>query len=89
MIVGGMVDLECLFQSIPPAEGAFLRDGVTLDESDSRITVVTTNTSAVLMISDVGVDDGGEYSCRFNNSVDTTTVDVTTLAVLSEYRDNC
>ena len=79
--VGDALELVCFFQSVPLPDGVFLRDGVMLDESDPRITVITTNTSSTLTLTDIRGDEGGVYSCRLNNSIGAIEIGITTLTV--------
>ena len=76
----------CIFDSIPFPIGVFIRDGVLLDESDPRITVETTATTAntgssTLRITNIRGDESGVYNCNLTNIIGTDSVEVATIVV--------
>ena len=83
--LGNTLELVCSFMSFPPSDGVFLRNHEVLSVSDSRINVDTTNISSTLTITNIRDDEGGNYSCRFNNSLGTTEIEVTTLTILCKF----
>ena len=87
---GSTLDLECMFDSIPPPTSVFLRDGMPLNDSDPRITVETMHTStnngiSTLTIADIRGEERGAYSCTLTNVVGTSSVDITDIVVYGKY----
>ena len=86
--MGSTLDLVCTFDSIPPPTVVFLRDGMPLNESDSRITVETTDTPtgiSTLTIEDIRGDESGDYSCNLTNIIGTSSVKVANVTVYGKY----
>ena len=81
VIVGGTIELTCNFDEVPNPIATFLLNGVALAESDPRVTVVTTQVNSTLTLMNIAEDEGGYYSCLFNNSHGSTQINITTLIV--------
>ena len=82
VIVRNTIELTCNVDAVPICTATFLRNGVALDESDPRVTVITTQVSSTLTLRDIAEDEGGNYECLFDNTHGTTKIIVTALVCL-------
>ena len=85
--VGGTIELTCNFNAVPTPIATFFLNGVALDESDPRVTVVTTQVDSTLTLTNIAEDEGGYYSCLFSNTVGSMEINVTTLIVFGRLRE--
>ena len=93
MQLDGTLSLTCSFDGIPTPSVVWLHnDTIELTDSGSRVSISDTpeggsNPAArrtVLTVSDIGRDDGGVYTCRFNISDQVFSVNATTVLILSK-----
>ena len=84
---GETLNLVCLFEAVPVPDAVFFRDDVAIDEmADPRVTVVTTDSSSTLTITDINQDEGGDYSCILINLVGSDAESITSLVVFGTWK---
>ena len=85
IVLGGELVLTCYFDGIPTPSVTWLLNNTEVVNPDADgVTITTENGVTTLMINGLGRDDGGVYSCNFNNSVNTLQVNTTEVLVLSK-----
>ena len=68
--LGRNLQISCSFLGIPPLDTViWTHNSTALDLSDSRNTVVSTNTTSSLSRMDVVENDGGVYVCEARNEL--------------------
>ena len=82
VIMGRTLDLTCNFDAVPTPAATFKRNGVALDESDPRVTVVTTQVNSTLTLTNITEEEGGYYSCFFNSTRGSMEINVTKVNVI-------
>ena len=86
------LSLTCSFDGVPTPSVVWLHNNtIELTDSDPRVSISNapkggSNPAArrtVLTVSNIGRDDGGIYTCRFNVSEDFVEVNATTVRITS------
>ena len=68
VMAGNAIELTCNFDAVPTPDATFIQNGVAIDESDPRVTVVTTQDSSTLTLTNIAGDEGGNYNCLLHNT---------------------
>lgn len=63
---GKQLTLECTYTGTPPIGVSWKKNGVNVSQSE-KYNITTTETSAILEISNSKADDAGLYSCYIEN----------------------
>ena len=83
--LGRTLTLSCDFDGNPTPSVTWLLNNTEVVNPDADgVTITTENGVTTLMINGLGRDDGGVYSCNFNNSVNTLQVNASEVLVLSK-----
>ena len=77
--------MSCDYVGIPaPSITWTYNNTMELDNSDSRVTITTTDTTSTLTRTNLMRDGGGYYNCIFSNSQGTFNVSVIEVRILSK-----
>jgi hypothetical protein len=81
--LGGSLTLTCNIDGVPTPSATWIQNRTI--ELNNSATITLENGVSTLHIEELGRDDGGLYTCGFNNSVGTVNFTVTTILILGKY----
>ena len=77
--------LSCDYSAVPVPSITWSRGGTIVDQSNTHVTITSTDTHSDLLLSSITSDEGGEYTCTARNLVGSSSLSFTVTVVQGTY----